>query len=262
MTEHIIVALVALVAGALTLFSGFGLGTLLMPAMALFYDLETAIAATAVVHLVNNLLKLLLVGKWAAWRVVMIFGLPAAVCAFFGARVLHALGSFGTLHTYNAFGREAVITPEKIVIAGLIAVFAILEGKPGKALSASMKWLPVGGALSGFFGGVSGHQGALRTVFLSKAGLDKKQLVGTFAACAVLVDASRLVGYGVSFFGDKFVQLRDEGRLSPVYVALVCAFVGSYIGSKLVKKVTLEAVQGLITVMLLVTAALLGAGLV
>lgn len=262
MTEHLIVAVVALVAGALTLFSGFGLGTLLMPAMALFYDLETAIAATAVVHLVNNLLKLLLVGKWATWRVVLIFGAPAAVCAFFGARMLAALGSMGTLHEYQLLGRTATITPEKLVIAGLIAVFAILEGKPGKALSASMKWLPVGGALSGFFGGLSGHQGALRTVFLSKAGLDKKQLVGTFAACAVLVDASRLVGYGVSFFGAKLDTLRAEGRLSPVYVALVCAFVGSYIGSKLVKKVTLEMVQGVITVMLLATAGLLGFGLI
>jgi len=262
MIEHVIVAVVALVAGALTLFSGFGLGTLLMPAMALFYDLETAIAATAIVHLVNNVLKLLLVGKWAAWRVVMIFGIPAAVCAFFGARVLAALGSMGTVYEYDALGRDAVITVEKLVIAGLIVVFAFLEGKPGKGLSVSMKWLPIGGALSGFFGGLSGHQGALRTVFLSKAGLDKKQLVGTFAACAVLVDASRLVGYGVSFFGDKLTQLRDEGRLSPVYVALVCAFVGSYVGSKLVKKVTLEAVQGIITVMLLITAGLLGAGLI
>ena len=262
MTEHLIVAAVALVAGALTLFSGFGLGTLLMPAMALFYDLDTAIAATAVVHLVNNILKLLLVGKWAAWRTVIVFGVPAAACAFFGARALHALGSLGTLHEYSAFGRDATVTVEKLVIAGLIVVFAFLEGKPGTGLSVSMRWLPIGGALSGFFGGLSGHQGALRTVFLSKAGLKKKELIGTFAACAVLVDASRLVGYGVSFFGDTLDTLREEGRLSPVYVALVAAFVGSYVGSKLVKKVTLEMVQGVITAMLLLTAGLLGSGLI
>jgi len=52
-----IVALVALVAAALTLFSGFGLGSLLLPAFALFFDLDVAIAATAVVHLLNNLFK-------------------------------------------------------------------------------------------------------------------------------------------------------------------------------------------------------------
>jgi len=258
--EHLVLALVALVAGALTLFSGFGLGTLLMPAMALFYDLETAIAATAVVHLVNNVLKLWLVGKWAAWRVVMVFGIPAALFAFLGARVLAGLGSMGVIAEYEVVGVSATVTPEKLVIGALIGAFALLEGKPGKGLGASMRWLPVGGALSGFFGGLSGHQGALRTVFLRRAGLGKKELVGTFAACAVLVDASRLFGYGVSFFGDRLGELRADGRLTPVYVAMVAAFVGSFVGARLVKKVTLEAVQGVITVMLLVTAALLASG--
>ena len=262
MVEHVVLALVAMVAGALTLFSGFGLGTLLMPAMALFYDVETAIAATAVVHLANNLLKLGLVGKWAAWRVVVVFGVPAALFAFLGARVLAGLGSMGTLAEYEVLGVSATVTPEKVVIGLLIGVFALLEGKPGKGLGVSTRWLPVGGALSGFFGGLSGHQGALRTVFLRRAGLGKKELVGTFAACAVLVDASRLLGYGASFFGEKLGELRADGRLTPVYVAMAAAFAGSFVGARLVKKVTLEAVQGVITVMLLVTALLLVSGVI
>jgi len=260
MLEYTAVGAVALVAGALTLFSGFGLGTLLMPALALFYDLETAIAATAIVHLANNLLKLALVGKWAAWETVIIFGIPAALFAFFGARALAELGDLGVIARYSLGPVDATVTPEKLVIGLLIGAFALLEGKPGKGLSVSMKWLPVGGALSGFFGGLSGHQGALRTVFLRRAKLDKRQLVGTFAACAVLVDASRLIGYGAGFFGEKLRTLNEEGRLGPVYVALACAFLGSFVGARLVKKVTLEAVQGIITAMLLGTAASLVAG--
>ncbi len=57
-----LVCLVALLASGLTLFSGFGLGTLLLPAFALFFPVEIAVAATAIVHLINNLFKLLLVG--------------------------------------------------------------------------------------------------------------------------------------------------------------------------------------------------------
>ena len=60
--ETIIVALVALFASGLTLFSGFGLGTVLMPVFAVLFPLPVAIAATAVVHLANNVFKLLLVG--------------------------------------------------------------------------------------------------------------------------------------------------------------------------------------------------------
>jgi len=262
MLELLTVGLVAFVAGALTLFSGFGLGTLLMPALALFYDVETAIAATAVVHLANNLLKLALVGKWASWKTTLIFGVPAAIFAFLGAKVLASLGDLGVIARYEALGVNATITPEKLVIGLLIGAFAILEGKPGKALSVSMKWLPVGGALSGFFGGLSGHQGALRTVFLRKAKLDKKQLVGTFAACAVLVDVSRLIGYGAGFFAGKLKTLDAENRLGPIYLALAGAFLGSFVGSRLVKKVTLEAVQNVITVMLLLTALLLVSGVI
>jgi acyl-CoA reductase-like NAD-dependent aldehyde dehydrogenase len=40
-------------------------------------------------------------------------------------------------------------------------------------------YLPVGGLLSGFFGGLSGHQGALRSVFLLRAGLTKESFIAT-----------------------------------------------------------------------------------
>ena len=62
--ELAIICLATFIASGLTLFSGFGLGTLLMPVVAVFFPLEVAIAMTAVVHLANNLFKLLL-RKWA-----------------------------------------------------------------------------------------------------------------------------------------------------------------------------------------------------
>ena len=58
--EYLIVSLAAILVATLTLFSGFGLGTLLMPVFALFFPLETAVAATALVHLANGLFKLAL----------------------------------------------------------------------------------------------------------------------------------------------------------------------------------------------------------
>ncbi len=65
--ELLIVCAAALVASGLTLFSGFGLGTLLMPVFALFVPLELAVAMTAVVHLANNLFKVGLLGRRADW---------------------------------------------------------------------------------------------------------------------------------------------------------------------------------------------------
>jgi uncharacterized membrane protein YfcA len=57
MWEELLVLAVALAASLLTFFSGFGLGTLLLPAFALVFPLDVAVAATALVHLANNVSK-------------------------------------------------------------------------------------------------------------------------------------------------------------------------------------------------------------
>ena len=57
--SYLVICAVALLASTLTFYSGFGLGTLLLPAFALFVPVEQAVALTAVVHLLNSLFKLL-----------------------------------------------------------------------------------------------------------------------------------------------------------------------------------------------------------
>jgi len=85
LVTYAVVCVVAFVVSALTLFSGFGLGTLLMPAFAVFFPAPVALAATAVVHLANNLFKLALVGRRADGGVVARFALPAVPAAMAGA---------------------------------------------------------------------------------------------------------------------------------------------------------------------------------
>ncbi len=114
------------------------------------------------------------------------------------------------------------------------------------------RWLPVGGALSGFFGGLSGNQGALRSAFLLKAGLSKEAFVATGVVSAVIVDAVRLVVYGTAMLAGQFNQVQVVAM--PVAVGTVCAFIGSLIGKRLLQKVTLRTVQ------LTVAIAMLGIG--
>ena len=162
--SYIIICIVALLVSGLTLFSGFGLGTLLMPAFALFFPIEVAVAATAIVHLANNIFKVTLVGRKADFGIVLKFALPAAVAAMLGALLLNYMATAQSIVEYVFGGRTCSITAIKLVIAFLIMVFAILEFMPVfEKLSFDPKYIPVGGTLSGFFGGLSGHQGALRT---------------------------------------------------------------------------------------------------
>jgi uncharacterized membrane protein YfcA len=260
---YVIVCVVALVASALTLISGFGLGTLLLPAFALIFPIEIAVSATAVVHLANNLFKLTLVGRYARLRIVLAFGVPAAASALVGAWVLTRLADLPALLEYDLHGRTCTVTPVNVAVSALIFVFAVLDLMPARRqITFRPKWIPLGGALSGFFGGLSGHQGALRSAFLINAGLTKEQFIGTGVTCAVLVDLSRLAVYGSTFFTRHFTALGDSAGFPLMIAATLCAFLGAIVGTRLMKKVTLAFVQRLVGVLLILMALALGSGLI
>src|SRR5690606_15954486 len=122
--EILIISLTALFASLLTFFSGFGLGTILLPVLALFFPIDIAIALTAVVHLLNNLFKILLVGKYAVLKIVLKFGLPAIIAAFAGAELLIALTVIEPVASYSIGERVFFITPVKLIIAILMITFS------------------------------------------------------------------------------------------------------------------------------------------
>lgn len=206
--EYVVIPAVAFLMSGVTLFSGFGLGTVLMPTLAIFFPVPVAIAATAIVHLANNGFKLVLLGRQADWTVVRRFGVPAAIAALAGAGLLSLVASLPALGTYRLGGREFQITAVKAVIGALIIVFAWLEAsRRFERLTFSARHLVAGGVLSGFFGGLSGNQGAFRSAFLIKAGLDKRAFIGTSVVSAVIVDVVRLAVYGLSFLGLRRLAL-------------------------------------------------------
>jgi len=244
--DILIVCIVALLASVLTFFSGFGLGTLLLPAFALFMPVEHAIAMTAVVHLLNGLFKLALLRRHIDARVLLRFGLPAVLAAVLGAWLLSALDTLPALHAYTAFGHRFEILPLKLVIGMLLLLFAMIELLPKlRDLEFDARWQPLGGALSGFFGGLAGMQGALRSAFLARSGLDKQAFVATGAAIACVIDVSRLAVYAgtlLAVFGTL-----DHCLLA---CAVLAAFAGAWLGNRLLRKTTLRGLQRVVAAML------------
>lgn len=246
--DILIVSLVALMASALTLFSGFGLGTLLMPVVAIFFPIEIAIGITAMVHLANNVFKVALLGRQADHAALIRFGIPAVLSAFLGAFVLGWLSAMDPIIEYMAFEKQLQVSPIKLTIGLLILIFVTLELSPKfSAIMIDKKYLPYGGAISGFFGGLSGHQGAFRSMFLLKTGLTKEKFVATGVVLAVMVDMSRLLIYGWGMS----VQHQDiEWQL--VLAASLSAFIGAYFGVRLLKKITIRAVQITVSALLVI----------
>jgi len=258
MTEYLVIGLVAAFASLLTFFSGFGLGTILTPAFMLFFPIEVAIALTGIVHLLNNLFKMGLVGLIADRGVVLRFGGPAVIGAIIGASLLLRFSATEPLWSYQLAGRNFHVTTIKLVVALLMAFFALFEIVPKlKTLEFGKDKLIVGGLISGFFGGLSGHQGALRSAFLIRYGLQKEVFIATGIVIASVIDITRL---GLYF--TRMKQVDVIGNLPILLTAVACAFLGAYFGQKLLKKVTLGFVQWTVAIMILLLSGLLAAGIV
>lgn len=258
-----IISIVALFVAGLTFFSGFGLGTLLMPAFALFFPIEIAIAATAIVHLANNIYKGFLMGKYANLKVVLSFTIPAAFTAMLGAYLLSYFRDLSSILEYTLFDKTFSITPINLTIGFLMILFALVELIPFlKKFNFSNKMIPVGGLLSGFFGGISGHQGALRTAFLIHAGLDKKSFIGTMVISAIVIDVVRLSVYGLTFLNFNS-EMFQHGNLKTLLIAgTLSAFVGSSIGKYLLEKVTFEAIHMVVGIMLMFLGIAIALGVI
>ncbi|RPI74143.1 MAG: sulfite exporter TauE/SafE family protein [Ignavibacteriales bacterium] len=256
--EYLIICLTAFLASGLTLFSGFGLGTILLPAFALFFPVDISVALTAIVHFLNNIFKLTLLGKNADKTIVLKFGIPAILFALLGAYLLTFLADLPPLIQYSISGKTFVVTPIKLTIAFLLIFFSLFDLIPKLSnLKFDKKYLPLGGVLSGFFGGLSGNQGALRSAFLIRAGLSKEAFIATGVVIACLIDFSRLIVYS-----KQIIESADHINYYLMISATFAAFIGAFTGTRLIKKITLKTLHYIVAVMLFIFAILLGTGII
>jgi len=253
-----LICITAFAASMLTFFSGFGLGTVLLPVLAIFFPLPLAIAMTATVHFTNNLLKIALVGKHASKEVLIRFGIPAIIFSFLGAWLLMRTTGFGWITQYTIGEYNFEITWVKLLIATVIFIFTLMELFPvERFFSIRPQHLPIGGALSGFFGGLSGHQGALRSLFLVSSNLSKEAFIGTGVVIALLIDIARIGIYSSSLMETQWFE-----HWGLLLAATASAFIGTWLGNRYLKKITMAGVQKIVAVCLLLFSIALGSGLI
>jgi len=256
--EYLLVGFVAFFASLLSFFSGFGLGTLLMPVFVLFFPVDIAISLTAIVHFLNNIVKLLLTGRKIDKYVYIRFGLTAIPAAFLGALLLIFLMDSQRSFSYEIFNHPFTLIPVNVVIGSILILFAILDlSNAFKRYKFDKSKLWIGGLLSGFFGGLSGHQGALRSAFLINFGLSKESFIATGIAIALTVDLVRMTTYA-----SKFVMAGFSDHISILLVAIIGAFTGAILGRILLKKVTIQFIRNIVAILLVVIGFGLISGLI
>ena len=222
--EVLIISIVAFLAALLTFFSGFGLGTILTPVMLIFFPPEIAISLTGIVHFCNNIFKLTIIGDQFNKEVLIKFGIPAVLFAFAGSYALFFISN-DTFFTHHLFVKKTDVSYLQFIIAIILIFFALIDLIPFfKKLKFNKSILPIGGILSGFFGGLTGNQGALRSAFLIKMNLEKSVFIATTVVISFFVDLTR-----ISVYISKIKDFEISNYLILGLAAIVSAIAGSFI---------------------------------
>jgi uncharacterized membrane protein YfcA len=199
-----IVFVCAVAAGAVAAVSGFGIGSLLTPLIALQVGTKTAVAAVSVPHLIGTGLRFWRLRGSLDRRVFWRFGLTSAAGGLAGA-LLNAGAS----------------SPALTIVFGSLLVFAGAAQITGSAqrwrFHGSVAW--IAGALSGLFGGLVGNQGGIRSAALLGFDLPKERFVATATAIALVVDAARMPVY-------VMVERAQVAAIWPLVVIAAAGVVG------------------------------------
>ncbi|NJO68394.1 MAG: TSUP family transporter [Bacteroidetes bacterium] len=202
--------------------------------------------------------KITLIGKHTNRDVLLKFGIPAIAASFAGAWVLFKITAMPALLEYQIGEQTFTITPVKLIIATLLITFSLMEILPAvQKIQFNRNKLVLGGILSGFFGGLSGLQGAIRSAFLIKSGLTKEAYIATGVFIACLVDLTRL-----SVYASKFSAVQLNQNLPLLISATLAAMAGALLGNRLLRKVTLRSMQLIVAILLIVISVALGMGVV
>ena len=229
MMQLIIITLITLVASCVGLVSGFGLGTIMAPTLLFFLPFSQVILLVCIIHWFHNIWKLLFFHHGINWQLFLSFGIPSIIAGIFGALLV---GDKGFMLT-------------SLLGVFLIAYVFVLWFMP--TLHFKHTWLNgfIGGTLTGFFAGIFGIRGALRSMFLSAFNLSKATYLGTIGAISFLLDSTRLIVY--FSHGIKLEQSLTNGLL----FFIPASFIGAWIGKYAVHKIPQEHFRKIIAIFLL-----------
>jgi len=256
--ETALIATLAFLASMLTFFSGFGLGTLMLPVFCIIYPVEIAVLLTAIVHLLNNCFKFLLTYKNIQWNYAVKFSLFAIPSAVLGSYIFKEWLEEEVLFNYHISTFNFEITLLKILIGCIMLLFVFVEiNKKINSQQIHPKYLLIGAAISGFFGGLSGHQGALRSMFLIKSIPSKEKFIATGITIACLVDLTRIPIYSWYL---KSTELHTN--ILQLSIVTIAAFFGAFLGNKFLKKIEISFLHKMVTSFLVFIAILLILGII
>ena len=218
MVSYLGLILLTLVASTIGTMTGFGTSTIMVPILSIFLPLPATLLFVGIIHWFSDIWKMVLFKKGFNWKLILLFGIPGIIASFLAAKLPIALP-------------ETIL--ERALGLFLVLYVAFLFLKPSWKIKASSSSALLGGTLSGFFSGVFGVGGVIRSTFLTAFNLDKSVFLFTSGVIGLLIDSSRIVQYFLSGVTLGFL-------LIALLLCIPVSFLGAYLAKKFLDKVSQE----------------------
>ena len=230
MEDVFLFLLLTFISSSVGTMTGFGTSTIMVPVLSLFLPIPETLLFVGVIHWFGDIWKILFFKKGFNWKLILLFGIPGIFASFWAARLPLTLPEALLQRSLGLF---------------LVLYVAFLWFKPTWKMKPSNSNALFGGGLSGFFSGIFGVGGAVRSTFLSAYDLPKSIFLFTSGVIGLLIDSSRVTQYFIS-------GVRVEGSLLlTLIVCIPVSLLGAYLAKKLVDKIPQKSFRLFIAVALL-----------
>jgi len=231
MPFQLLLAAASLAAGAIAAVTGFGIGSLVTPVVALQAGTKIAVAAVAIPHFIGTAQRFWILRRHVDRRVLLGFGIASAIGGLAGA-LLHE----------RASGRGLAVAFGSLL---LLAAISELTG-----WMARVRWGRragwIAGALSGLLGGLVGNQGGIRSASMLGFEVPKESFVATATAVGLFVDVARLPVYLI-------LEGREVARLWPLLLlSTLFVILGTLVGTRMLRRIDERVFRRAVAVLLLV----------
>lgn len=223
--------LLALISEILGTIGGFGSSLFFIPIASFFLDFHSVLGVTALFHVLSNVTKIYFFHKGFDKRIIISLGIPAVLFVILGAYCSKFISTIWL---------ELVLSVFLIVLSAILFFFQNAKIKP--TISNSI----LGGILSGFLAGIIGTGGAIRGLTLSAFNLNMQVFIASSAIIDLFIDSSRSIVYSLNGYIHK-----DDLYLIPIL--LVVSIVGTFIGKKILEKISETQFKKIVLLLIFVT---------
>ncbi|NQV91963.1 sulfite exporter TauE/SafE family protein [Candidatus Woesearchaeota archaeon] len=178
-----------------------------------FLDFRTALILVAIFHMSGNIGRITFFRHRLDKRLLLVFGIPSVLLTIAGALLVNYIS-------------QPIL---KLILGLFLIIYVFISWNYGFSVKPTKMNSILGGSLSGFFAGLIGTGGALRSAFLTSFKLEKSVYISTAAAISLAVDITRIPIYlGSGFLPRNLIYF--------IPILFVIAIAGSFIGKKIVHK--------------------------